>query len=223
MGINKRPSLEDYWSCDPLLRTPGISRVMTIMRFQQILRFFHLNDNEAADAEDRLAKVRPLFSAVQQSCAENYNLHQPIAIDEQMIPFKGRHVSKQYNPLKPTRFGFKVWALSDSVSGYTRVFSVYLGKHGQESGKVADVVLRLCFDKLDHVGHTLYLDNYFSTACLFKALDARGIGACGTIRPKRLGKECSVVLSPKGIRAECQAQILNHSSVLAVSWRDKKL
>lgn len=46
-----------------------------------------------------------------------------IAGDEMMIPFKGRHSLKVYNRNKPSKWGYKAWALTGG-SGY--VYHLYL-------------------------------------------------------------------------------------------------
>ncbi len=46
MGILKLPQLELYWSTKhPHISTPGTSSVMPLVRFEQIFRFLHLNNN----------------------------------------------------------------------------------------------------------------------------------------------------------------------------------
>ena len=51
-----------------------------------------------------------------------------VAIDEAMIPFKGRSTLKQCMPLKSVRRGIKVWALADSLNRFVSEFDVYAGK-----------------------------------------------------------------------------------------------
>ena len=53
---------------------------------------------------------------------------QNISIDERMVAFKGRKGKKQYIKDKPTKWGFKLWTLASSDSGYTYKFQVYTGK-----------------------------------------------------------------------------------------------
>jgi len=46
-----------------------------------------------------------------------------------MIPYKGRYSIKQYNPMKPTKCGYKLWVRADT-SGYISKFDVYQKKIG---------------------------------------------------------------------------------------------
>ena len=45
-----------------------------------------------------------------------------------MIPFKGRLSFKQYMKDKPTKWGIKVFTLSDATNGYIYRLQIYCGK-----------------------------------------------------------------------------------------------
>ena len=68
---------------------------------------------------------------VSRSFLHNYRPHRENAIDKAMIPFKGRSALKQYIPMKPIKWGFKVWVRADSIKGYVYDFEVYTGKDGE--------------------------------------------------------------------------------------------
>ena len=67
---------------------------MSRVRFQQIFRFLHLADSAG--------QVPPEY----------------VTIDKVMIPFKGRLGFKQYMKDKPTKWGIKVFTMSDAANGY---------------------------------------------------------------------------------------------------------
>ena len=48
MGVQKLPSVEDYWSTHPLLDAPGVIQGMSIHRFKALKSSLHLNDNSKA-------------------------------------------------------------------------------------------------------------------------------------------------------------------------------
>jgi len=56
-------------------------------------------------------------------------LSQCLSIDEQIVPFKGRHGLMQYLPKKPHKWGYKVYVLS-GISGYAYDIKLYAGKLG---------------------------------------------------------------------------------------------
>ncbi len=117
MGIVRLPQLELYWSSKHDLSRQNISEIMTLVRFQQILKFFHLNNsNEQVSVGqpgyDPLFKVRKILDIVTFNFDMEYNLGESISVDEAMIPFKGRLSFKQYMKDKPVKHGIKVFVLS---------------------------------------------------------------------------------------------------------------
>ena len=132
MGVHKLPSVEDYWSQHHLLGAPGINRGMPIQRFKALQSCLHLNDNTTARKRgepgyDNLRKLWPVMESIQENCQQCYSLHREVSVDEAMVGFKGRSSMKQYCPMKPTNHGYKVWALSDALTGYMYNFVVYCG------------------------------------------------------------------------------------------------
>jgi hypothetical protein len=43
--------------------------------------------------------------------------------------------------------------------------------------------------RIEHMGHKLYMDSFFSSSALFDDLHAKTINFCGTVRPNRKGKQ----------------------------------
>ena len=193
MGILKYPQYRMYWS--PQTRTPIIADVMGLTRFENLKRFFHLNDNEEMPARgshdfDRLYKVRPLIDSVLSSCREiPQEEKQPI--DEQLTPTKGRSSLRQYLPKKPHKWGRNYGHCG--VSGIIYDFDVCTGKQddvsnmAQEFGKIGAVVVQLTRNLPKDVGHKVYMDNLFTSINLFKFLKSERIWALGTIRANRMG------------------------------------
>ncbi len=71
MGICRLPRITMYWSQHNLL-TPGLSRVMSLTRFQEICRYIHLNDSACAAPHgqpgyDPLYKLRKLLDPLLES------------------------------------------------------------------------------------------------------------------------------------------------------------
>ncbi len=68
MGVVRSARLELYWehTSFPLIETPGIARVMTLLRFEQLFRCFHLANNApfSQPGHDKLYKVRSLLDIV---------------------------------------------------------------------------------------------------------------------------------------------------------------
>ena len=99
----------------------------------ELSTFLHFANNENIVARGqpeyvRLAKIRPLITALQNSFLEVCSPHRENAIDKAVIKFKGKSSIKQYLPMKPIKCGFKVWVRSDSHNGYLCNFNLYTGK-----------------------------------------------------------------------------------------------
>ena len=123
MGLNPKPSIEDYWQKDPIYHYKPISDRISRDRYKDISRYLHFVDNQTLTPRgspnyDRLGKVRPLLSYLTERFKTIYNPSREVAVDEAMIKFQGRTSLKQYMPMKPIKRGIKVWVLADSSNGY---------------------------------------------------------------------------------------------------------
>ena len=77
----------------------------------------------ALDDEDRMSKIRPLISHMNEKFQELAKpLAQKLSIDEAMEPYYGHHPSKQFIQGKPVRFGYKIWCLT-TCTGYLVKYS----------------------------------------------------------------------------------------------------
>ena len=124
MGIVDLPEHTDYWTQEPMLRSPWFSCVMSLKRFKAISRFLHFADNVLAlsrdnPSYDRLWKIRPVIDSIQRQSQKAYTPGKCVSVDESMIGTRGRLSFIQYMPKKPTKCGIKVWVCSESVTGYT--------------------------------------------------------------------------------------------------------
>ena len=79
-----------------------------------------------------------------------------------MVPFKGRSILRQYMPVKPVKWGMKVWCACEAKSGYLLQFDVYYGRRadGTEKGLGHDVVTMLATPVFGKYLH-LYFDIFF--------------------------------------------------------------
>ena len=188
MGVLQLPQLEMYWQTDSnLLQTPGVSSVMSQIQFEQIWRFLHLADNLQDDKTDKLFKVRHFVDLITAQFSDNYTLHQPVTIDEAMIPYKGRLSFKQYMKSKPTKWGIKVFVLSDATNGYIYRIQIYTGT-GLESNVDVGLCSRVLLELMTGLdGHHLYTDNYHTSPEVYLELYKKGINCCGTVRTNRRG------------------------------------
>ncbi|KAL6488775.1 hypothetical protein MHYP_G00025160 [Metynnis hypsauchen] len=191
MSVIRLPRSRIYWS--NARRVDHVANVMPHDRWEEIKHCIHFSDNMAPNTSDRLFKIRPLIDSLLTKF-QALPQEQMMSIDEQMVPFKGRSVLKQYIPKKPYKWGYKIFVLCDT-KGLVHSFDVYAGKSdpppgSEDIGASGNVVLKLAQVIEGSVNHLLYFDNWFSSLDLFVALAKRRIPALGTVRQNRL-RDCS--------------------------------
>ena len=81
----------------------------------------------------RGSKITNVVKYVQQKCLGNFTSRQNVAVDESTVGFRRRIAFKIYNPKKPTKWGLRIYVLSDCDSGYISSFEPYLGKPTTDS------------------------------------------------------------------------------------------
>ena len=233
MGCKRLPSVRQYWMrSQPFLYCQLISSIMSLGRWEQIMRCLHLVDNSSIVRDvndprfDRIAKTRWLVEMFVKVSKEIYNLEKEITVDECVIPYKGRYCFiRQFMPDKPVRFGIKVWLLASSKSRFVWQMEVYFGEGtcAGTHGLGYHVVERMVRG-LENRGHCLVIDNFFASVNLFHELMCKGIWATGTVR--RTSKNL-----PGGLYREPDSNVRGsmviwnhvHRQMGVVSWQDKKL
>jgi len=99
--------------------------------------------------------------------------------------WKGHLSIRQYLPLKASEFGIKTFELCESRTGYLWCFLVYTGKNTvlqsslitPDTPKTAAVILEL-LELLFGRGHTLWIDNFFSSPELARKLKIEHFTDC---------------------------------------------
>lgn len=85
MGIVSLPTMDDYWSTDPILSHAWFQAVFSRNRFREILRYVHVADNSKAldwnaPNYDKLWKVRPLLDVPSKGSLELYTPHPQVSV-----------------------------------------------------------------------------------------------------------------------------------------------
>nr|CAI5825990.1 unnamed protein product [Callosobruchus analis] len=195
MGLANLPQISEYWSTDILYKNQLVPKVISRNRFQLLLRFVHFADNETADTNDRLYKIREIFNKMEQKFSQNFIPGEMIVVDETMIPFKGRLLFRQYIATKKHKYGLKIFKLCDSV-GYTFRMSLYTGQS------------------------TIVTDNYYTSPSLARNLLAKETHLLGTLRKNRRGLPPEVIKA-KLKKGEITGKEHKDGFVVA-KWKDKR-
>uniref|UniRef100_A0A3Q2ZYM5 PiggyBac transposable element-derived protein domain-containing protein n=1 Tax=Kryptolebias marmoratus TaxID=37003 RepID=A0A3Q2ZYM5_KRYMA len=221
----------DYWRKAWPYNFPFPGNKMARNCFEAILWSLHLsNPEEDEDNErkkntadyDRLFKIKPLYTEIVTACQAHFQPYQMISIDERMVASKARHRMKQYQKDKPTKWGYKLFVLADSSTGYTWNFFVYTGKSVSTTGQGLSYSSVMDLLPLSSLGYTLFVDNFYTSPTLFQDLSARNIGCCGTIRKNRIGfpQTDKNDLPKKAERGDLRW--LRRGNLLFVKWMDTR-
>ena len=123
-------------------------------------------DDSDLTAADKCSKVRPLLCWLN----ERWLLYSPtkkhLFIDESMVPYYGRHGTKEHSRDKPVRFGYKLWSIATSA-GYMLQCEPSQGKStgnlipklGIRGSVIVDRSAKLPRNKK----YFLYFDNLFTS------------------------------------------------------------
>ncbi|XP_068723941.1 piggyBac transposable element-derived protein 4-like [Montipora capricornis] len=205
---------------------------MSRTRFLQILRYLHFVDNSLAPEPDspnfnKLYNIQPLLDLIIQRFRAVYRPERQLAVNENLIKFKGKIGFRQFIPIKPGRLGVKAFTLAESTSCYVLESKVYARKKAnvvqKNLGKRAVMLLMEPF--LDK-GYHVFTDNYYTSVGLFEELKDRKTLACGTVRSNRLGLPKDIWdLKAKEIKSLKRGESLyrQKDTLTCVTWRDRKL
>ncbi|KAK9522077.1 hypothetical protein VZT92_018567 [Zoarces viviparus] len=197
-ALVKLDNIQDYWKKRSIFSVPFPANVMPRDRYRVISWNIHMSDPER-DAEndrrkgspdhDRLFRLKPLLDSIKDACKSFYHPRQNLSVDERMVPPNARAAMLQHMKGKPTKWGFKLFALADGSNGYTWDFTVYTGKSQFPSGVglAYDSVMSLVKTAYLGSGFHLYVDRFYTSPKLFKDLFSLNIGACGTYKDNRRG------------------------------------
>lgn len=221
MGLNQLPTVNSYWSKDPMYRNEFIVNTMPRDRFLLLLRCIHFCNNEDPflDTNDRLYKMRKPLDLINKNFQSVLSLGRVLVIDESMIPFRGRLKFRQYIPNKSHRYGIKIYKLC-SVDGYTNNVIVYTGKNEKVEGQAHSetMVHELLKSVENKEGHYLFADNFYSSIPLAKKLFDEKVVYCGTLRANRKGIPKSFSKNMK--KDEIYGQ--QNDCVKIIKWVDKR-
>ncbi|XP_033347678.1 piggyBac transposable element-derived protein 4-like [Bombus vosnesenskii] len=139
-----------------------------------------------------------------------------------LLLYKGRCYSRQFIPSKRSRFGIKLFLLSDCETNYVLNFITYTGQKTNISrsntaiGISGDVVMTLLQLYLGK-GHTLITDNCYTSPRLYTLLHENKTNAFGTVRKNR---KDMLHMEEKLKRGEMCYR--STGILLAIKWHDKK-
>ncbi|KAI4476442.1 hypothetical protein M0804_013570 [Polistes exclamans] len=230
MGITKRPSINSYWS-KGLRNIPWFGKMFARDRFQLILKFFHLIDNSNLASSgnsdyDPCDKFNFLVDYANKIFQEQYTPHRQLSIDESSVGTHCHSITKQYVPNKKHhKWGINFWMICDSISNYCLGFYCYQGAKSSDDKEeikkngLGYVVIEklLALGNYMNKGYHLFIDNFFTSILLAKALLRKNTYLTGTIRRTRKHIPNEAKFAQVG-----QPKYFKSNKILMCSYRDKK-
>ncbi|XP_050330016.1 piggyBac transposable element-derived protein 3-like [Bactrocera neohumeralis] len=222
-GYHTLPSIEDYWSSQLSL---GIAIVQQARAtFMHVKRYIHFANNDELDVNDKMAKLSRFFDIINRKFKQFGIWSEFLSIDEQMVPYFGRHSCKMFILGKPIRFGYKLWCLCSSTD-YLFSFIPYCGQsdeYNRELGLGADVVLRLLSNVEAPMRHVVFFDNFFTSYHLLCLLSAKGFCATGTVRCNRVAGEAINMKTGKDLPRGARDYMYDSKKQITLCrWQDNK-
>ena len=221
-----------YWNETIGLRI--VQDALSVRAFERIRSFLHFNDNSIDAQGDKLHKLRPVIDSLSKKFL-SVPMEEMLSIDEQICATKARHHMKQYLPLKPHKWGYKLFVLS-GVSGFCYKFEIYTGRENDPEKRLSDepdlgassnVVVRLAREIPRNCYYKVYFDNYYTSVPVITYLAKLGIHSLGTVRRNRL-PSCKVPSEAEGRKLErgtCGEFVANYDGIdiSNVYWKDNKM
>jgi hypothetical protein len=227
-----------------------VSRVMTLRRFECLLNawncciYWTLSAEEAArrNADNCFWQIDELVRECNRLCATHFKMGRAFSIDEAVIPWKGRHRARCYNPSKPAKYHFKKFALNCATTGYVYCQYHYAGKDERRPANVPASLwpIKKLVDQcpsLHNKDHLCSTDNWYTSAQSLSYFRGKGIHCTGTIKKGRLAVETATSRGfpsvatfkpmrgqPRRARADCMihSTAVDGHAAYVTSWQDKK-
>jgi len=91
------------------------------------LRFNDSTTRAQRRADYKLAPIRNIYDKFVAACEANYTPGTGCTVGESLYGFRGMYSFKQFIPNKPSKYGIKVYVLSDSKTFYSVSSKIYTG------------------------------------------------------------------------------------------------
>jgi len=239
MGIVVVPERNYLWGAG-VFASEYIKKHMSLRRFEQILRAFHWIDTtkitktsqNVNNKKDHFWRIRGFVDLITTSSKAHFQCGQKVDIDEQTVPFKGRHPSKCYNPNKPYKWHLKIYAANDAATSYQVNQLLYQGKDEKRDKDLTATEYPVHYlmneDIFKYRNHILFCDNWYSSVNVVLICLVWGIHFVGTIKTNRSGLPQPGILPYKGTGVKARGFMhgfvkeLKGFLVYFYAWQDSK-
>ena len=126
-GFIKFPHIQHFWSTNAIFDYGFVRNIMPRDRFLQIYGSLHFSDIiNAAEAGDRLFKIRKLTKMYKKNFQENYIPEKELSIDESLELWDGRRLGFRVNiPNKACQNGIEAFLICEASTSYCMSFEYW--------------------------------------------------------------------------------------------------
>ncbi len=238
LGIMRFPNRDIIWE-SVNFGSSWIRNLMTQRRFSDLLRAWHYEDyskytsNEIGELKKRdpFWSVKTISKIIANAFQNVFHCGQLLDVDEQTVPWKGRHRCRCYNPNKPDKWHFKIFALNDSNTGYMTNFYLYEGAAENRDGVSATlypIIKLLNHDIYKGKRHIVATDNWYTSIDALKFVKSINAEYVGTIKTNKRGLPQEGIFPKKGRGKKARGVMkqmscdLNGYKAYLNAWMDNK-
>ncbi|EFA01453.1 hypothetical protein TcasGA2_TC006999 [Tribolium castaneum] len=114
-GYVPLPRRQMFWEKSKDTRNDLVANAISRDRFEQILTNLQCCDNDHLDKNlDKFTKVRPLFDKLNNNFRKFAPFCETHSVGKSMVPYFGKHRSKQFIKNKSIRYGYKMGATNNA-------------------------------------------------------------------------------------------------------------
>ena len=225
MGISVKPSMKMYWQRQPGCLDPMVANHMARNKFMDTYHTIHFADKtkqlkRGAPNYDPLFLVRGLIDRVVPRFRILKEADENIVLDESMIPYKGAKYMRKYLPKKPHKYGYKVFLVCDSATGYCLNWNMYTSKDDPMIPHTLEDIATTYLGPFLGRNRRVFLDNWFTQHQVAATLLRNQTYLCGTIRNNRTNLKNDLQNPPNAARGAFK--FAERGDLLYTCWRDKK-
>ena len=222
-----RPVQEDWYHLAPLLS--DLARA-TLQRPQA-----RAGLRRPGPGYDKLYKLRAFTDTMNAAFGCAWTAGTNVSVDEAIVAYKGRTYLRQYLPKKIVKWGFKLWMMACSDTGYCMRFKIEEGLRPGEKTRhhYGETVTKELTKDCDE-GTTIFADRFFCSPQLALDVLKRHHHLVGTTQKNRVGfpEEASWVtkrkkgdkrpVDPKPARGDIKSAVNAEYRLRALTWVDNQ-
>ncbi len=232
-----KEGLEAQWTeIGTSVHPPGrFGAWMSRDKFRVVARYLIFHDVTAPiDDNDRHYRLRTVIEDLNESYRSCYNLGKYISFDEATFACVSKYLpSRIFNPMKPHRYGLKIFMTCCAVTGYCFKFDVYQGSKNSSEDiekKSGPQALFRAMEEFEGSYRVVICDRFYTSVLVFLQLLKIGLFAIGTIITDRKGFPQFCKIAKDQVRnvkrGHLQMGVGNVADVegdfLALGWMDSK-